>query len=96
MKLVKTGYLYPSNSRVSETDSISRTFTEVQSAIPVVGSAIINPDYGTFLKASSKFCTKRKGSVGRRKAVLIESFTISRKVPVKAGAIPAGDDGQSS
>ena len=34
--------------------------------------------------------------MGRSKGVLIESFTIGGKVPVKAGAIPGGDDGQSS
>jgi hypothetical protein len=28
--------------------------------------------------------------------VLIESFTVCGKTPVKAGAIPGGDDGQSS
>jgi hypothetical protein len=96
MKLVKTGYLYPSNSRVSETDSISRTFTEIDYPITMIGTTIIDPNNGTPFETNFKFSSKRECLVRCSKAVLIVSLTIGGEVSVEARTVPTGDHRQSS
>ena len=96
MKLVKTGYLYPSNSRVSETDSISRTFTEIQPPAMSIRTTIIDPNNGTPFKASFELGSKRECLVRCSKAVLIVPFTVSGEVSMEARTVPTGDHRQSS
>ena len=91
MKLVKTGYLYPSNSRASETDSISRTFTEIKSPTMGIRTAIIDPNNGTPLITSFKLGSKRECLVRCSKAVLIVPLTIGGESSVEARTVPTGD-----
>ena len=88
MKLVKTSYLNPSNSRASETDCISRTFTEIKSPTMKVRTAIIDPNNGTPFETNFKLGSKWECLVRCSKAVLIVSFTIGGEVSVEARTVP--------
>ena len=54
----ESGYIDSSNTRGSETDCISRTFTEIKLPTMNVGTSIVYPNNGTTLVTNTKSCSK--------------------------------------
>ena len=70
------------------------TFAQVNDAARHVRPVIINPNRNAFAIALiSNFYhgAERKGTMGGRQAISIETFTIGRCAPVEAGAVVASD-----
>jgi len=93
--LVESCYIDSSNTRGSETDSISRTFTEIKSPTINVGSSIVDRHYGTSIEADTKSCSKRECLMSSSKAVLIVSRSASGKVTMEPRSIPRANHRQS-